>query len=89
MTTPFSPDIGLDHNDGAAPPNLPPFTMGGNTDKLMDPNYGMDKAGNTTLSNLDEREVLSDTISAIPICFDPQNSESEWSGNRQGVYKHR
>jgi len=89
VTTPFTPEAGFDYNDGAPVPNRPPFEMGGNIWKCEEPNYGTDKGGNTTLSNIDEREVLSDSISAIPICFDPQNSEPEWSGHRQGVYKHR
>lgn len=84
----YTPEIGLDHNDGV-PVNRPPFSMQGNTDKLKEPNYGMDMAGNTTLSNLDEREVMSDTISAVPISFVSPDQEDEWMGNRQGVYKTR
>lgn len=89
MTTPFTAENGFDDNDGVAPPNEPPFTMGGNIDKLKEPNYGMDGGGNNTLISWDEREILSDTISATYVCFDPQNSEPEWSGHNQGVYKHR
>lgn len=89
MTTPYTAESGFDCNDGAPAPNRPPFEMGGNIDKLQEPNYGMDGGGNTTLVSWDEREILSDTISATPICFDEQNSQTEWTGNRQGVYKHR
>lgn len=79
----------FDDNDGVAPPNRPPFVWGGNTDKTMEPNYGMDGGGNTTLSNLDEREVLSDSISAIECRYSEPDGESEWYGNRQGVYAER
>lgn len=85
---PFDAENGYDMNDGVTPTRYP-FSMGGNVDKMCEPYYGMDGAGNSTLTNLDEREVLSDTVSATYVCFDEQNSESEWSGNRQGVYKHR
>ncbi len=86
MTTPFTPENGFDENDGAYP-TRPPWSMGGNTNKMYDPNYGMDKAGNSTLTNLDEREVMSDTVSAVEICFAEPASEPEWAGNRQGVYR--
>jgi hypothetical protein len=86
VSTPFSAEVGFDDNDGEFI-TRPPWVMGGNTDKLEEPCYGMDMAGNTTLSNLDEREVMSDTVSATPIRFDSANSETEWAGNRQGVYR--
>ncbi len=85
MSTPFTAEAGFDMNDGVTP-TRPPWTMGGNTDKTQEPDYGKDMGGNTTLLPFDEREILSDTVSATPICFDPQNSEPEWSGHRQGVY---
>ncbi len=85
----YTPEIGLDDNDGAPVPNRPPWSMGGNTDKLKEPNYGMDGGGNTTLTNTDEREILSDSISSIPIQFASPDGEDEWMGNRQGVYRTR
>jgi hypothetical protein len=61
--------------------------MGGNTDKLKEPRYGMDMAGNSTLTNLDEREVMSDTVSAVTTTQTDPSPEGEWFGNRQGVYR--
>lgn len=87
MSTPFTPERAFGDNDGAPNPNRAPWAMGGNTDKCYEPDYGMDGGGNSTLTNIDERDVLADTIGATPICFDPQNSEPEWSGHRQGVYR--
>lgn len=79
----------FDDNDGVAAPNRPAWVWGGNTDKLMEPNYGMDKGGNSTLSNIDEREVLSDTISATECYYSMPDTNTEWYGNRQGVYAER
>lgn len=79
----------FDDNDGAPAPNRPPFVWGGNIDKTMEPNYGMDGAGNTTLRIQDEREIMSDTISATPCTYSNPDYESEWYGNRQGVYAER
>lgn len=78
----------FDDDDGAYP-TRPPWSMGGNTDKLAEPNYGMDKAGNVTLSNLDEREVMSDTVSAIDCRYVVPEVDPEWYGNRRGVYAER
>lgn len=85
----YTPEVGFDDNDGTPEPNRPPWTMGGNTNKLEEPNYGMDGGGNTTLIGWDEREILSDSISATPIQFTSPDQEDEWMGNRQGVYKVR
>lgn len=79
----------FDHGDGAPAPNRPPLSMGGNVDKLMEPNYGMDGGGNLTLVGWDEREILSDTISATECRYASPDTESEWHGNRQGVYAER
>lgn len=79
----------FDDNDGAPAPNRPEWVWGGNTDKLMTPNYGMDGAGNSTLTNLDEREVTSDTTSATPCYYSMPDTNAEWYGNRQGVYAER
>lgn len=79
----------FDDNDGVAAPNRPPFVWGGNTDKLKEPNYGDDGGGNTTLISWDERELLSDTISATECCYAEPNSDPEWYGNRVGVYAER
>lgn len=78
-----------DDNDGAAYPNRPAWVWGGNTDKTMEPNYGMDGAGNLQLRIQDEREILSDTISATECRYSEPDVESEWYGNRQGVYAER
>lgn len=72
-------------NDGKYP-TRPEWEMGGNTSKLKEPDYGMDKAGNTTLSNLDEREIMEDTVSAVECVYAQPDSGPEWYGNRQGVY---
>lgn len=80
--TPQSP---FDDGDGQYP-TRPRWSMGGNTNKLDEPSYGMDKAGNTTLSNLDEREVMSDTVSAVTAVSPTPDPEAEWCGSRQGVY---
>lgn len=85
----FTPASGFDDNDGTPEPNRPPWSMGGNIDKLKEPDFGMDGAGNSTLTNLDEREILSDTISATPIQFVSPDQEDEWMGNRVGVYRER
>lgn len=82
-TTPQSP---FDDGDGQYP-TRPDWSMGGNTNKLDEPRYGMDMAGNSTLTNLDEREVMSDTVSAISIEMADPSTDSEWYGNRQGVYR--
>lgn len=74
--------------DGAYP-TRPDFTMGGNTYKLKEPNYGMDGGGNTTLVSWDEREILDDTVSAIECTYAEPGSDTEWYGNRQGVYAER
>lgn len=79
----------FDGGDGAPAPNRPGFVWGGNIDKLKEPNYGMDGAGNSTLTNLDEREVLSDTVSATPCTYASPDTDQEWYGNRQGVYAER
>lgn len=79
----------FDDNDGVPAPNRPAWVWGGNTDKLMMPNFGMDGGGNSTLTNLDEREVLSDTISATPCYYSQPDTNGEWYGNRQGVYGER
>lgn len=79
----------FDDNDGVPAPNRPDWVWGGNTYKVKMPNYGMDMAGNTTLSNLDEREVLSDTISATHCYYSQPDTNSEWYGHRHGVYAER
>lgn len=80
--TPQSP---FDDGDGQYP-NRPAWSMGGNTDKLLEPRYGSDMAGNSTLTNLDEREVMSDTVSAVSMAGTSPDPEVEWCGSRQGVY---
>lgn len=75
-------------NDGAYP-TRPAFTMGGNTDKLMEPNYGSDGGGNTTLIGWDERDIMEDTVSAIECKYATPEVDNEWYGNRQGVYAER
>lgn len=79
----------FDDGDGVAAPNRPPFVWGGNIDKLMEPNYGSDGGGNLQLVSWDEREILSDTISATECCYVTPDPEPEWYGNRQGVYAER
>jgi len=76
----------FDGNDGKPAPNRPAWVWGGNVDKLMEPDYGMDKGGNSTLSNIDEREILSDTISATECRYSEPDTNGEWYGHRQGVY---
>lgn len=75
----------FDHGDGKYP-TRPAWSMGGNTDKLKEPDYGSDGAGNSTLTNLDERELTSDTVSAVSCEYVNPDPSTEWYGNRQGVY---
>lgn len=72
-------------NDGKYP-TRPEWSMGGNIDKLKEPDYGMDGAGNSTLTNLDEREIGEDTVAAVNCTYAMPDTDPEWFGNRQGVY---
>lgn len=75
----------FDDGDGKEP-TRPAFSMGGNTDKLKEPDYGMDGGGNTTLVSWDEREIMSDTVSAVPCEYSDPSDMPEWCGHRGGVY---